>query len=255
VRQLRELGAALDPGRLRVRGRPIDALLLATSFSAALEARLAGLRALGYATDHRGLLLARGVPRPEGVHNLQEHWLLANELLGEDLPAPREIGLAVAPAAQARADALLQARGLGAGFVLLCPFAIGTLGGQSKVWPGFPAYAQALHARGVPVVVCPGPGEEDWAARDYPQAQSLPSLALDDYLGVMRRAALVVANDTGPGHMAAAVGALLLSVLGPTDAARWAPWGPRVQVIQEERTGTWPSVTAVLERSSIHSFR
>jgi heptosyltransferase-2 len=256
VRQLRELGAGLPRERLSVRGRRIDALLLATSFSAALEARLAGLRAMGYATDRRGLLLARSEVRPEGVHNLQEHWLLGNRLLGEELPAPREIGLAVAPAAQERADALLRAHELRpGGFVLLCPFAIGTLGGSSKVWPGFAEFAQVLLQRGVPVVVCPGPGEESWAQRDFPQALALHALPLDDYLGLMRRAALVVANDTGPGHMAAAVGAPLISVLGPTDAARWKPWGPQVQVVQEERTGAWPSVAAVLDRSNIHSFR
>ena len=59
------------------------------------------------------------------------------------------------------------------------------------------------------------------------------------------QAAAVVANDTGPGHMAAAVGAPLVSVLGPTDAARWAPWGPTVRVAQ--RTGgAWPDVDEVL---------
>jgi hypothetical protein len=36
----------------------------------------------------------------------------------------------------------------------------------------------------------------------------------------------------------------LISLLGPTDPARWAPWGPKVHVLRHERQGlqtVWPS--------------
>jgi heptosyltransferase-2 len=54
----------------------------------------------------------------------------------------------------------------------------------------------------------------------------------------------MISNDTGPGHMAAAVGTALLSVLGPTDPARWRAWGPSVHLLGG--SGRWPSRAEVL---------
>lgn len=256
VRQMRALGRRLSPERLRVDGRPIDALLLATAFSAALDARLGGLRAMGYDTDHRRWLLARSLPRPhpdEG-HNLEEHWKLGCALLGLSLPAPREIGLKIAPADQAAADERLRERGIGGRFVMLCPFATGRSSGQSKVWPQFRAFADALRAQGVAVAICPGPGETEWAQRDYPDLVDLGPVKIGQFAGLLRRAAVVVANDTGPGHMTAAIGAPLVSVFGPGSTQRWRPWGPNVTIVQGA-DGGWPTLDAVLERSSSHIFR
>ena len=226
----------------------IDALLLATSFSAALECRLAGLRAAGYATDHRRWLLARALPPPPSTgHALLGHWQLACRHLGLSLAAPADIGLQVAPAASNQAVALLAGLGVTGDYALLCPFATGTMQGQSKCWPGFAALAAALAADGLPVLLCPGPGEESAALRDFPQALVLPGVPLGTYAALLQRARLVVANDTGPGHMAAAVGAPLLSVLGPTNAAQWAPWGRQVRVAQASpATGGWPPLAEVL---------
>ncbi len=222
----------------------VDALLLATSFSAALECRLAGIRPTGYDTDHRRWLLGRALPRPTGCHALEEYWRLASGYLGVQRSAPPEIGLRLTAAAQARADAMLAASGVAGGFVVLCPFAVGTLAGQSKRWPGFAALAAALVAAKRTVLLCPGPGETAAARLDFPSATILDAVPLDSYGALMRRAEAVVANDTGPGHLAAAVGARLFSVLGPTDASRWAPWGPTVQVLQ--RPSGWPAMSEVL---------
>jgi heptosyltransferase-2 len=46
---------------------------------------------------------------------------------------------------------------------------------------------------------------------------------------------MLVSNDTGPGHLAAAVGATVVSVLGPTKPEQWAPWGSCVHIIRR-----WP---------------
>ena len=225
----------------------VDALLLATSFSSALECRLGGGRPMGYDTDLRGSLLARSVPRPHGVHALEEAWRLACRFLGVDgLSPPASIGLVAAPEAIRSAQARLAAHGVAPGFVALCPFAIGRFEGRSKAWPGFPELAARLAAAGVYTVICPGPGAEEAAARaDFPASAVLGGVALGEYAALLGLAALVVANDTGPGHMAAAVGAPLVSVLGPTDAARWAPWGPTVRVVQRG-AAAWPAVDEVL---------
>lgn len=246
VAQWKALKAGLDGERLRSGRTSIDALLLATSFSAALETRLAGVRSFGYATDHRGWLLSRSQPRPMGVHMVEEHWRLACELLGIAAPPPRDIGLAVSPASQQAAQRLLADANIASPYVVLCPFAIGTLNGMSKVWPGFQALARHLLERGVPVVLCPGPDEEDSADAGYADCTILRKVSLADYAAVLQRAALVVANDTGPGHIAAAVGATLVSVLGPTEPLRWSPWGSTVRVVQ--RPSGWPTLEAVVEQ-------
>ncbi|OYX30723.1 MAG: hypothetical protein B7Y99_11305 [Caulobacterales bacterium 32-69-10] len=46
------------------------------------------------------------------------------------------------------------------------------------------------------------------------------------------KAQLYIGADSGLGHAAAAVGARTLSLFGPTDERRYAPWGPRVQVVR-----------------------
>ena len=242
-RQWRRIAADLGARR----GAGPDALLLSTSLSSALECRLGGARPMGYDTDLRGALLARSVPRPHGVHALEESWRLACRFLGlADLPPPASIGLAVAPQAAEAARARLAARGVGPDFVVLCPFALGLFEGRSKAWPGFPELARRLAAEAVTTLVCPGPGAEEEAARaDFPASTVLEGVGLGEYAALLGMARLVVANDTGPGHVAAGVGAPLLSVLGPTDAARWAPWGPTVRVVQRSRAA-WPGVDEVL---------
>ncbi|MGE1135147.1 glycosyltransferase family 9 protein, partial [Bacillus velezensis] len=78
------------------------------------------------------------------------------------------------------------------------------------------------------IVIVPGPAEVEGARQLYPQAIRLEGVGLGVYNALLQEAGVVVANDTGPAHMAAGVGAKLISVLGPTDPARWAPWGSTV---------------------------
>jgi len=94
------------------------------------------------------------------------------------------------------------------------------------------------------VVIVPGPAEVEGARQLYPDALPLDGVALGIYSALLQLAGVVVSNDTGPAHMAAGVGARLLSVLGPTDPGRWAPWGSTVTVLR--RWPEWISVEEVL---------
>ena len=239
LRQLRRAAEAADPGF----DRRENMLAFPNAFSGAIEPWLAGLNAVAHDTEARRWLLARAV-EPFWGHALEHIWGLACGFLGLEIAAPRRIGLATCDEDQRRADALLRSHGLGAGFVVLCPFAAGVFEGQDKVWPGFAEFAGALHARGIRLVCCPGPGESEQAATRFPGVLRLDDLSLGAYGGVLRRASLVVANDTGPGHLAAAVGAPTLSVLGPTVPEQWAPWGPNVKVLRE--WPRWPTVDEAL---------
>ncbi len=244
VRLLRRLGA---PARAAGAGRRIDALCLPDSFSSALEFRLAGLRALGHAWEGRRLLLGQAVTRPRGVHELQAYWQLGDALLGQTAPLPTRIHLAPTAEQVMQARALRAAHGIEAGCVLICPFAGGTWNQQDKTWPRFADFAaQALPKLGRSVVVCPGPGEEERIARaQFASARLLPGVNLGVYTALLKDAALMVSNDTGPGHMAAAVDTPLVSVMGPSDPTLWRPWGPGVQVLGGH--GTWPDPKAVMQ--------
>jgi heptosyltransferase-2 len=244
LRTLRARAQAADAGFARQR---VQALCLPYSFSSALEMRLAGLRALGHAHEGRGWLLAQRVPRTRDRHELEVYWQLGSALLGAEAPPPAAIGLRLAPAHVDAARALQAAHGLvPGGYVVICPFAGGTWAHQDKTWPDFPAFAAGeLAALGRPVVVCPGPGEEDQARRDFAAARVLPGVKLGAYAALLRDAALMVSNDTGPGHLAAAVGAPLVSVLGPSDPALWRAWGPRVTLVGGG--GAWPARGQVLD--------
>lgn len=225
--------------------QPVQAVCWPYSFSSALEFRLAGLRAIGHRYEGRSWLLARAVPRPQGLHELAVYWQLASALLGRDAPLPKTIDLRPGAAQQAAAEALMAAHGLQRGrFVVICPFAGGTWSGEDKTWPAFPDFAaRVLPGLGLPVVVCPGPGEEPLARERYAGALRLDGVKLGVYAALLQRAAAMVSNDTGPGHVAAAVGAPLVSVLGPSDPAQWGAWGPTVRVVKGE-TG-WPRPEAV----------
>ena len=224
--------------------REVDALTLPNSFSSAAELRLAGFRVSGYAGDGRSLLLRQRQVPQLGVHALQSFWQLACGLLKLDLPAPQRIDMKLAPSALERADALVHARGWRDGHVCIAPFAVGTMHKLPKKWPAFPAFVRELARDGLPVVICPGPGELDEARALYPAAQIVEDLPLDAYAALLKGARLVVANDTGPAHLAAGVGAPLVSVLGPTRVEQWAPWGPNVTVLS--RCPDFPSLDEVL---------
>ncbi len=226
----------------------IDALCLPYSFSSALEFRLAGLRALGHAHEGRSWLLARALPLHRGRHELETYWELGEALLGI-AALPRELGLVLAPQHREAAAELRRAHGLAEAPIVVCPFAGGTYDRLPKSWPQFSSFVRLdltplAAAQGRRVLICPGPGEEAAAREAYGDAVCLPNVGLGAYAALLAEAALMVSNDTGPGHMAAAVGTPLLSVLGPTDPAQWGAWGPGVQCLGGG--GHWPARAEVL---------
>ena len=244
LRAIRRHCAALDPGFTRRE----NALLLPVSLSSALEMRLAGLRAVGVAKEGRSPLLARAEPWAHTGHELERYWDVACRFLRVQQAPPRDIGFQVLPAKVEEATQLLAAVGIAGGYVMICPFAAGraaTANKAEKKWPAFAEFTRAGTARlGLPLVVYPGPGEHKLARELYPAAQMIEGGDLQVYAALLQRAALVVANDTGPAHMAGALGRPVISVLGPTDAARWAPWGTGVTVLQKPQQGeatVWPS--------------
>lgn len=248
VAQLQELRQSLHRDHAR-KSASTEAIVFPYSLSSALEARLAGLKACGFSTEGRSLLLGKTVPRPREGHTLEEYWSLGSAFLNEEAPAPKAVSWRNTTAAREQAHALLAGLGLSAqdapGFILAVPYASGTYGGQSKHWPGFSDWlSNAAASTGCAILLCPGPGEEQAFRSDESRRIIVaPGIDLGVFAALAERARLVIANDTGPGHLAAATGAATLSVLGPTDASRWGVRGQHARTLQVAQG--WPSVAQV----------
>jgi lipopolysaccharide heptosyltransferase I len=125
-------------------------------------------------------------------------------------------------------DAILAATG-GAPYALLNPGAAW----PNKCWytDRFGELAAFLSdVRGIVPYVLWGPDEEPLAQRvidgSNGAAQLAPPTRLADLVEVCRDAALMVSGDTGPLHIATAVGTPVVSIFGPTDPNRNGPWAP-----------------------------
>ena len=240
ARQLRAWRRTLGPAS----GRP-RALLFTKSLSSALETRLAGLRPNGYAYDGRSPLLEQAFRLPTPTHAMAGYWHLAGCLLERDEPTPESIDWTPSLAQARQARDVLERHGLRPGeYVMLCPWSGADDRDNRKVWPGFRELAAALYDARQPVLVCPGPGEEPATEALLPHAIRLSGIDMGVYGALMADARMVVANDTGPGHLAAATGTPLIAIYGPQSTTFWTPVGPRVRLYHD--ASAWPSVADVL---------
>jgi len=222
-------------------------LLLTGSFSSAAAAKLAGMSACGERGDLRRALLAHPSPRRRKLHEVERFWYLGADActafgldLGRferDTPQP---ALPLDDDAHARAAQLVA--DLPRPWIVCCPTATGTVGGHDKRWPGFADADAALRAAGFATVCCPGPGEAEECRARVPGARHLPDVDLPTYAALCARADAVLANDSGPMHLAAAGGGRVLGVFGVSDPARYRPWGGRTI----GGPGGWPSVDATV---------
>lgn len=223
--------------RRRLRRRRADlAVLLPNSFRAALLARMAGARRIaGYDRDGRGRLLTDRLEPPtdaEGrftpVPMIEYYNALAASLGATDLT--RRMELAVEPRFADEADALLAGAGVNDSAPLVMLNA-GASFGPSKLWaPGrYAALADRLiERRGARIIINAAPSERDIAA-DVENAMTRPAALSfarrDNTLGLLkallRRCDLLVTNDTGARHFAAALGIGLVTLFGSTDPV-WA---------------------------------
>ncbi len=119
------------------------------------------------------------------------------------------------------------------GFVLLHPGA----GWGNKIYPPerWAEVAQELARTGLEVRVAVAPGEEALASAilgpGHQRLRRLEALDLPSLSRALRASRLVLAGDTGPLHLAHALGAPVLAVMGPTDPATHGPYGHPEQAL------------------------
>lgn len=110
---------------------------------------------------------------------------------------------------------LMQTHQLAPGFVLLLPGS--SRRHPEKRWPHYPELARTLIDGGKAVMTVLGP-EEQSLAKDMPGCVS-SGLSWFQLAGLMRHAGYVVGNDSGPSHLASALGRPGLALFGPTTSA------------------------------------
>ena len=110
-------------------------------------------------------------------------------------------------------------------FVLAAPFA----GWTSKQWP-LEYYAEVAAKLPVPLVLNGAPSQEN-ALRAVVGAQVHIS-SVSGLIDATRRAAAVIGVDSGPLHLAAALGVPGVAIFGPTDPARNGPYCASIRTLR-----------------------
>jgi heptosyltransferase-1 len=125
----------------------------------------------------------------------------------------------------------------GGRYVLLNPGAAW----PNKRWPParFGAVAAAIRERaGLTAVVLWGPDEralaEDVVSMSGGAAMASPATSVADLIALARGAALLVSGDTGPTHIASAVGTRIVGLYGPTRPSRNGPLSPQDIVVSRD---------------------
>lgn len=220
------------------------------SISSALVMRLGRVRrVMGFARDPlRRRLLHHEVAAPTvwGRRRLvsKERFVLTLLApLGVEAEA-QALCLGVTPEEQARLAQALDRAGASAERLALEPpvvIAPGASFGEAKCWPAacYAALADRFAERGLPVVLLGAPGEQARIASVRSGMRSEP-IVLDGVLdlgalkALMRGARLLVANDAGARHVAAAFGIPSVVFFGPTSVSKTADNLSRIEVLETE---------------------
>ncbi len=220
--------------RAALRGGQYDAVIdLQGSLRSALIASLAGCpRLIGEENPRerpaRWLFSQRVATH--GAHVIEQDLELASAIAGDKLQHVLP-WLPVDPIAEAWAKTILPNGSPLA--VLINPGA----GWGAKRWPveRYAAVAQGLIKLGCRVLINAGPGEEPLAeviVRQTGGAATALTCSLAQLIALTRRVRLAVAGDTGPLHLACALGVPVVGVYGPTDPSRNGPFGTRFTVLR-----------------------
>jgi heptosyltransferase II len=221
-----------------LRGRFDTAVLLPNSFGTAFVAWRAGIaERWGYATDGRGPLLTRRCAVPSTVRGRSQvyYYRAMLEGLGLATEGPPDASLACPDDWAAEARALLGGDGPWIG---INP---GAFYGTAKRWlpERFAAVADLVARRiGAKVAIVGGAAERSLGEAIAEQVTAPVRLlsgetTLRGLVGVLGRLRLLLTNDSGPMHLAAALGTPLVAVFGSTDWTETSPVGSRATLVRE----------------------
>jgi heptosyltransferase-1 len=124
-------------------------------------------------------------------------------------------------------------------FAILNPGA----GWGAKCWPAehYAELARGLRDMGMSSLINFGPGEEELVRAVEAAARGTAhafQYSISELVALMRQARIFVGGDTGPMHLAAALGVPVVGLFGPTDPARNGPYGTQAVVLRSPESVT-----------------
>jgi lipopolysaccharide heptosyltransferase I len=199
------------------------------------ESRVGFARGEGREANH--LFQNVHVPMEKGIHKM-DRGLKLLDAIDEGWEPVTSVVVPVSDGDRSHVTAFLEREGLPAGgYAVLHP---GTSAfADFKRWPPdrFGALAAWIREHtGWPVLVTWGAEEEDLANRvvsasDGAARMSPAWASLGQLAALLESAGLVVGADTGPAHLAAALGAPTVTLFGPKDPVLYSPYGDRATVV------------------------
>lgn len=226
------------------------AVLLPNSLETALVASLARVpMRIGYATDGRQALLTHPLTLPEWRQSKHEvfyylkivaelEWLTKQE--NTFLDTQPDGSLEVSDARKSTARDFLRAQGVSetSAVVALCP---GSINSRAKRWPTerYAELADRLIDEFGAQVLLVGSSAEAEVSRDVSrQMRNQPTILtgltnLAELTASLSLVDLLVTNDTGPAHIASALGRPTLVIFGPTNPLTTRPFSPFGEVVRE----------------------
>jgi heptosyltransferase-2 len=225
-------------GDLRQQGFDM-AVLFQNAFEAALVTALAGIRRrYGYATDGRSFLLSEPVARHDRrtpVHQIDYYWNMLRPLGLTGQPGQPELFLS--PDEERLMTERLSQRGITPQHVVIGINPGSTYGGAKRWLPDRFAESTEQLCRTLsdagrrPAVVVIGAKGEEPLGQGIASRLTAPSAVLTgattirELMAVIKRCSLLVTNDTGPMHIASALGVPVVAIFGPTDWRTTSPTG------------------------------
>ena len=224
------------------------AILFPNSFESALIAKLGKAKnRIGYKTDGRGLLLTHPLSVPEWKNERHEVFYYLNivaklekQLYGKTGVFEREpnISLNISEKRKKAARHFLKENkvDLSKKTIALCP---GSTNSRAKRW-GAEKYAELadLIGENANVVLVGAPDEMEVSTEVLQLAQIKPILltgktTLSELTAILSLADLLVTNDTGPAHIAPAVGTKTVVIFGPTIPATTRPFSDLAEIVRK----------------------
>lgn len=241
-----------------IRAQRFDAALVYhTSFRSALLAAMAGvpIRA-GLASEGRGFLLTHKAARDRAAYEVDEH-LKVLGLLGVPADGPA-MDLPLLPEEREEAARLLLDIRSASRVVGLHPGASAAF----RRWPAerFAELGARLREHGAQPVYVFGPKEDAlaeavlswWRLRSLPVPIVVKPRTVRILGALFERVDAVVTNNTGPMHVAAAVGVPGVFIHGPTPIARWQPPGDRWAAVFAEDVACRPCDSPACRMDRFH---
>ncbi|BDX04540.1 glycosyltransferase family 9 protein [Planctobacterium marinum] len=242
--------------RSDLKGQRFDALFL---MQIALRANIASLfikadKTFGFDPERskelHHLFISHPISKQEHPHVLDGFMAFADAaqipdggILRWHIPLP--------DAAQAKAQALCDAHDR---FVVICPSA--SKAERNWTVEGYQQLAAWLQSKQMPVLLCGGPSDGERAlAQEIASAGAVTEnltgqTSLKELLAILAKAALVIAPDTGPAHMATTVGTPVVGLYAHSNPLRTGPYNNKddvvsvyEEVISEQQGKPWTELT------------